>query len=92
MSEKKSNDHHIADLRKKLFETLEAVKSGSLELDRARVVNEIGKTLIDSAKVEVDFIRATDGSGSDFLGKPVNEEAPTKPMGISSVFHHRIAG
>ena len=92
MSEKKSGDHNIADLRKKLFETLAAVKSGTLELDRARLVNEIGKTLIDSAKVEVDFIRATDGSGSEFLGNAAKEEAPLKPMGISSVFQHRIAG
>ena len=78
----------ITTLREKLFETLSAVKSGEMYLDRARAVNEIGKTLIDSAKVEVDFIRATDGTSSAFL-QPAKPEAP---LGVVSVFQHRIAG
>jgi hypothetical protein len=57
----------ISDLRAALFETLEALKSGAMDLDKARAINEIGKTLIDSAKVEVEFLRVTEGDGSEFL-------------------------
>lgn len=63
----------LTDLRAALFETLEGVKAGTVDLDRARTINELGKTLIDSAKVEVDFIRATDGDASSFI-QP--EQAP----------------
>jgi hypothetical protein len=90
MSEKKSGDHNIADLRQKLFETLDAVKSGALDLDRARLVNELGKTLIDSAKVEVDFLRVTEETKSDFLSPP--KRAEDLPNGITGIRQHRIAG
>ena len=47
---------NLSDLRAALFDTLEKVKSGDLDLDKARAINDIGKTLIDSAKVEVHDI------------------------------------
>jgi len=60
---------NITDLRNHLFATLKAVKSGEMELDRARAVNEISKTIIDTARVEVDFIK-TQGEGcSDFISR-----------------------
>lgn len=63
----------LNDLRAALFDTLEGVKAGSIDLDKARAINEIGKTLVDTAKVEVDFLRATDGDASSFI-QP--EQAP----------------
>ena len=57
----------ITSLREQLFATLAGVKNGTLDLDRARAVNEIGKTLVDTARVEVDYLRATGGSESEFL-------------------------
>lgn len=52
---------NLDDLRATLFATIEAVRSGQMELDKARAINEIGKTIVDTAKVEVDYIRAVDG-------------------------------
>lgn len=49
----------ITELRKHLFDTLEALKDGSMEIDRAKAMAQIADTIIDTAKVEVDFIRAT---------------------------------
>lgn len=80
--------HDITALREKLFEALEGVKTGAMDLDKARAINEIGKTLVDTARVEVDFIRATDGTESAFL-KPADERAP-KPPGITGVTQHRL--
>ena len=65
----------LAELRATLFETMQAVKDGKMDLDRARTVNAIGKTLVESAMVEVEFIKATGGEGSDFMGGREGEGA-----------------
>jgi hypothetical protein len=51
----------IDDLRNHLFETLEALKDPDkpMELDRARAVADVAKVLVESAKVEVDFLKVT---------------------------------
>ena len=51
--------NNITSLRSTLFDTLADIKSGKLDLDRAREINNIAQTIINSAKVEVDFVRAT---------------------------------
>jgi hypothetical protein len=54
----------IRDLRDHLFETLEALKDKEepMELNRAKVISEVAQTIINSAKVEVDLIKAIDGT------------------------------
>lgn len=49
----------ISDLRKHLFETLDALKdkSAPMDVERARAISEVAQTIINSAKVEVDFMR-----------------------------------
>lgn len=50
----------ISDLREALFETLQGVKSGEMPIDRAKAVVEVGQVIINTAKVEIDYIKATD--------------------------------
>lgn len=61
----------IQDLRDHLFETLEALKDPHepMELERAKAISDVAQTIINSAKVEVDFLKATGSSrlGSGFL-------------------------
>jgi hypothetical protein len=60
----------IEDLRNHLFATLEALQDedAPMDLDRARAVSEVAQTLINSAKVEVDFIKHTGAiEGSGFI-------------------------
>jgi hypothetical protein len=61
----------ISDLRDHLFETLERLKDDSLDLEqevtRAKAIREVGAVLIESAKVEVDFINAVGGNGTGFI-------------------------
>ncbi len=60
----------LHDLRNHLFETLESLKDEDkpMELDRARAISTVAQTIIDSAKVEVDLIKAVGGlSGSEFF-------------------------
>ncbi len=52
----------IDDLRNHLFATLEALQDQEkpMELGRAKTIAEVAQVIINSAKVEVDFIKATD--------------------------------
>jgi hypothetical protein len=67
----------IEDLRNHLFATLEELrdKDSPMELDRAKTIAEVAQQIIQSAKVEVDFIRVTGSKGSGFIP----EEAPSLP-------------
>jgi len=50
--------NNILDLRDHLFETLEALKDkdSPLALDRAKAICQVAQTIINSAKVEVDYL------------------------------------
>lgn len=82
----------LGALRAHLFAALEGVKSGQLELDKARAINELSKTLVDTAKVEVDYLRATGGGESAFIERADGQEHQALPAGIVSVRRHRLAG
>ena len=80
----------INDLRDTLFATLEAVKSGAMDLDKARQVNEVAKTIVETAKVEVDYLRVTGGGESTFIDSAIGSD--NMPNGITGIVLHRLAG
>lgn len=74
----------IQHLRQHLFETIEMLKSGEMEIDKAKAIAEVGGKIIETAKVEVDYLRATDQStGSEFLQGPI-DRASRAPRLVSS--------
>lgn len=79
---------NISDLRDSLFATLEAVKAGTLEIDRARAVNEVARSIIETAKVEVDYLRTTGGGESSFIDAAIG--ADNLPDGITGRTVHRL--
>jgi hypothetical protein len=67
----------IDDLRNHLFETLEALKDDEkpMEIARAKAIADVARVLVDSAKVEVEFLKVTGATKStEFL--PDADEAP----------------
>lgn len=64
----------LPDLRDHLFATLEALqdKEEPMDLDRAKAIADVAQVIVNSAKVEVDFIRATGRSSgtTDFIPEP----------------------
>lgn len=82
-----SNTRDIEALRAHLFSAIEGVKANTLDLDKARAINEIGKTLVDTARVEVEFLKITDGEKSKFLA-PADQ--PELPDGITGRTVHRL--
>lgn len=71
----------IADLRKHLFETIEALKAKEkpMELARAKAIANVAQVVINSAKVEVDFMRMRGdrGRGTGFV--PEEKVLPGTP-------------
>ena len=69
----------INELRAVLFETLRALndKEKPMALDRAKTIAEVSQVVINSAKVEVAFVQATQSSGTGFLGEIGTTRTPT---------------
>ena len=56
----------IDGVREHLFKALEGLSDRTLDLDRAKAISEVAQTIINSAKVEVEFLRATGNDSSKF--------------------------
>ena len=62
----------ISDLRDHMFAALERLNDESLsneqvkeEVDKAKAISSIGSVIINSAKIEVDYLKATGRIDSD---------------------------
>ena len=53
-------------------------------------MNELAKTIVDTAKVEVDYLRTTGGGESAFIDTAVG--ASNLPPGIMGIRQHRLKG
>lgn len=71
----------LDDLREQLFETLKDLRSKDkpLDVDRAKAVSEIAQTFINSAKAEVDYIKATGAADSSELPVFGAKKLPAAP-------------
>lgn len=69
----------ITDLRDELFATLRALRdqSNPMDLARAREVANVAGVIIDSAKVEVEFMKVSASAGTGFI--PVVPAVPDGP-------------
>ncbi|WP_430230999.1 hypothetical protein [Nitrosomonas communis] len=77
--------NNIEELRGILFEAIRGVKDGTLDLEKAKVIEGLSQTIINSAKVEVDYLRVTEGvGGTSFMieGKD-KEQAPNSYLHLA---------
>jgi hypothetical protein len=67
----------LLDLREHLFDTIEGLKGKTIPVEDGKVIAQVAQTLINSAKIELDFLKLKDGlpKKSEFLeigdGNPV---------------------
>jgi hypothetical protein len=75
-------EHTIDDLRKHLFDTLKALKDkdNPMDLARAGQVANVARAVIESAKVEVDFLRTTGALKSTGFIPDGDEHQPERPQ------------
>ena len=89
---------HITQLRQHLLDTLADLRNreAPMEPDRARAVAQVASVLVDSAKVEVDYLKVTNQDRAGFLEEPpqvtTDSSGAGLPNGISSITRHRLAG
>lgn len=69
-----------------------------MDIERARTIASVAQVAVNSAKVEVDFMKATGAKGSGFIpdeartpALPDNSKAPAG-SGILGVRQHRLKG
>lgn len=60
-------NNDISELRAHLFETLRVLKDGSVDIEHAKAIKQVADSIIDTAKVEVDYIQATGADGTGFM-------------------------
>jgi hypothetical protein len=73
---------NIQSLRNELFETIKALRSKQIDPDTAKAINAIGQTIVNSAKVEVDFLSSVGGTtGTGFI--PMAQIAPPSKKALS---------
>jgi hypothetical protein len=94
--------NHIDTVRDHLLETLSALRDRQqpMDVDRARAIAEVATVLVNSAKVEVAYLSATNQTSTPFLevppdrqfipSPPEGEDAPVN--GITSITQHRLRG
>lgn len=77
--------NNITEVRGHLFDTLRDLREGKIDIEKADAVNRTAQTIINSAKVEVDFIKHTGAQGSGFIPK----NTPALPDGIVGRTFHK---
>lgn len=83
-----TNNDDLAGLRAVLFDTLRGLKDGSVKPELAKAINDVGQTLINSAKLEVDYLKATGtnvGTGFIPVCGPEKPGSSTTPTGIKTI-------
>ena len=89
----------IEDLREHLFSTIAGVKAGTVTIEQAKTIGDLCQVVVNTAKVEVDFVRATDRRESQFLvgataaatAQTVTTPTTGLPNGILGIRRHVCA-
>jgi len=72
----------VQDLRKHLFETIMALKdpANPMDIARAKAISDVAQVLVDTAKVEIDFMKVTGTKGTGFVPElPDESQKPQLP-------------
>jgi hypothetical protein len=69
----------IEDLRNHLFETIEMLKDGDIDIEKAKTIADLSQVIVNSAKVENDFLKIVESNGSGFF--PIETEEVKKLNG-----------
>jgi hypothetical protein len=66
-----NNQNQITEMRSFMFDQMRRLNDPNCDIDkeikRTEAMVTVGKTLIESAKVEVDFIKVTNSVGTGFI-------------------------
>lgn len=82
----------ITHVRQHLLNTLAALcdRTNPMEPDRARAVAQVAQVAVDTARVEIDYLKLTGQDHSTFLQLDTQQSA--LPNGITGITRHRLVG
>ncbi len=92
---------HITLVRQQLLDTLTDLRNREqpMDVDRARAVAQVASVLVDTAKVEVEYLKVTNSDRSDFLETPpmapqlqADSSTPTAHNPFPTSARHTLAG
>ena len=98
-----NESNHISSVRQMILDQMRALRGSTKEdldgeIKRAKGMGDLAQVLVNSAKVEIDYLRATDQDRTPFLEVPVDshvvhlEKASKEDQnGILSITRHRMA-
>jgi hypothetical protein len=67
----------INDLRNHLFEVIEMLKDdepNSMTIDKAETIAQVAQVIINTGKLETDYIKATDGRRTSYETQFLNQK------------------
>ena len=87
---------NISELREHLLGTLSSLRDreNPMEPDRARAIAQVAGVLVDTAKVEVEYLKVTGQDRNDFLEQPPQVDGEVRPGLAHTPFGrvHRLQG
>jgi hypothetical protein len=90
---------HINQVRQSLLDTLADLrnKEAPMDIERAKAVATVASVLVDTAKVENEYIKLTGADRSNFLEQPADDgihrlDGPAAHNPFPSVVRHRLQG
>lgn len=88
-----SKTPHIDQVREHLMQTLAELRNREqpMEVDRARAVAQVASVLVDTARVEVDYLKQI-GEGSRFLGGDDQVDDTPRITSTPTGVLHRLKG
>lgn len=90
------NNPHINEVRQSLLDTLKDLRSKDqpMDIERAKAVATVASVLVDTARVENDYLKITGQDRSDFLETAPDSAArldgPTAHNPFPAVTRHRL--
>ncbi len=108
--EQEQEQNHISTVRAHMIDQLRALRAAKpgeeldAEIRRAKGVSDVAQTIINSAKVEVDYLQATGQASTPFLevppdapylpnaGQSGTQRLPGPGNGITGITRHKLRG
>jgi hypothetical protein len=92
-------NNHIDTVRQSLLDTLADLRNREVPMDieRAKAVAQVASVLVDTAKVENEYLKITGQDHSKFLESPVDESLRVTTVAspfptVGSITRHRLQG
>jgi len=94
-----SKNPHIDSVRKSLLDTLADLRNreNPMDIERAKAVAQVASVLVDTAKVENEYLKITGQDRSSFLEQPSEDvipriDGPAAHNPFPTVVRHRLQG